>query len=83
MSREIFSIPAFIAWAETQDPEARYDWRDCEDCLCMRYLKERGVQDVPTGYGAFGDTWLRNDIFAVEPWTYGAALARAKELVAP
>lgn len=84
MSREIFSIPAFIAWAETQDPEATYDYTHATTCVMTRYFADRGVERS----GAFtygpvnleaGGAW--NKIAIGYPRTVGAALERARATV--
>jgi hypothetical protein len=72
-----------IAWLETEDPSTKYDWADpYYNCLCARFLRSRGI-DEPVAYAyeyaeIFGDgaTYLR--VGMKRPWTYGAALQRAK-----
>ncbi len=86
MSINIFSVSGLIAWLETQDPETEYNWADCRDCLGLRYLKARGVSEPERAYVALSKVAAGNDdmgltISIKRPWTYGAALARAKELV--
>ncbi len=88
MSTPVFSVHGLIAWLETQDPETEYNWRKTGDCLGSRYLKARGVQDLGAGYRALSSVDVGNEIrglgsliFLERPWTYGAALARAKETV--
>lgn len=77
MSREMFSIPAFIAWAETQDPKTEYDWYNWDDCLGMRYVRACGVQDLFKANMALHDKGIAAELFYPEPRTIGDALDRA------
>ena len=84
MSIPVFSVHGLIAWLETQDPETEYDFGLTETCLATRYFKQFGVELEGTfEYGPINvsrdSIWSK--IVQGRPWTYGAALARAKELV--
>lgn len=80
------SLPALIAWLETQAPETAYDYYDCGGgCLIMQYLTAVGIEWRDGGYGRClgGQTSdLRHEIAGTRPFTFGAALARAKALFA-
>jgi len=92
MSQNIFSLEGLISWLETQPPEARYAYHNPRECLMYEYLKERGVPLHSTA----GDYWrdkeqkahhvipaeINKGIVAMLPFTYGAALQRARELLA-
>ncbi len=92
MSANIFSVHGLIAWLETQDPETEYSYGSMADCLLCRYFSARGVPlalDRPLHLNEWEDNEgqrhaLPTNLNAVSrkgPNTYGAALARAKELV--
>lgn len=90
--RPLFDNAAFIEWISKQPKDKRYVYNDCHTCLIARYLKDRGVegfnvqQDVVLfEYAEHGtstklpDGW--NDVAEGKGKTYGAALARARELL--
>lgn len=84
MSREVFSIPAFIAWAETQDPKVTYDYANAETCVMTRYFRNRGVER--SGAFCYGPIDLEADgawskIASGYPRTIDAALWRARAIV--
>lgn len=62
-----------ISWLETHNPEQTYSWWDVDDCLLCRFSSATGGPS---------DGWVRFPQFftiAVPyPWTYGAALERAR-----
>ncbi len=86
-----FSVPALIAWLETQDPATEYDFIDGADCLICRYFRAQGI---PLGIGEVVNPMSWRDKNGMshplpaefnnisngggKPWNYGAALARAK-----
>jgi hypothetical protein len=77
------SLRGLVAWLETKDPATRYVWERYDHCLIGRYLHETTGErepwsrieyaDVVGGDGPYGR------VAYVEPHTYGAALARAKQ----
>lgn len=84
-----FSVTGLIAWLETQDPATEYRYLSNHDCLICRYFCARGVslaRHSPMGSRTWGDAAGNAHILPPElnlasrghPWTYGAALARAK-----
>lgn len=87
--RPIFDNAAFIEWISKQPKDKRYVYNDCHNCLIARYLKDRGVEgfNVQQDVVLFGhdnsvvlpDGW--NDVAEGKGKTYGAALARARELL--
>jgi hypothetical protein len=74
----LFTLPSLIAWLEKQPPRARYDFWDCEGkCLLDRYVAGIGLRRTYSNYtkaSAFG-----SEIACTKPWTFGAALKRARE----
>lgn len=80
---EVFSLPGLIAWLETQDPQQRYEYENCEGrCLIGQYLAARGVPWGWRSYDAFVDADARMRIANRRPMTFGAALSRARQLLA-
>ncbi len=82
MSINIFSVTGLIAWLETQDPETEYDFGDVlGNCLIARYARAMGT-NFPVLHGHFFDN-ENLGLACSRPWTYGAALARAKAVATP
>lgn len=90
------SLASFIAWLETKPSSEHYDFGDCKGgCLLGQYMAFIGIPwgkaspltwvDTPyfkTAEQVFGPL----DNFPVlhsRPWTFGAALARAREFAHP
>ena len=89
MSTPVFSVHGLIAWLETQDPETTYEYTDSRDCLICRYFTARGVSWAGVIPNQWRDTDLKmhalpsgiQEVSQTGQWTYGAALARAKESI--
>lgn len=89
---DVFSLEGLIAWLETQPPETEYDFRDILDCLLCRYGRAAGLNVHSAGgsdivrYRQDGSTersaGFAKDVASDLPWTYGAALTRARALLA-
>jgi hypothetical protein len=87
---EPLTVEAFIRWLEINPVDREYEWHDVEGCLLCLYLREVfGVQspagETWNGVGGFGKNTLNGDFkyFAIcgeKPWTFGAALERARKL---
>ena len=83
------SIEGLIVWLETQDPATTYDWRRVGGCLICAYYNALGINNFSSVsrplYGdMFGEREDRKRYYAVAerlPWTYGAALERARAIV--
>ena len=83
-----FSIEALAAWLETQCPEETYFYHDPRVCLWGAYTRSQGGV-MAGGYYVIGKAFLSttlperaNVIAAGGDWTYGAALARARRILA-
>ena len=83
-----FSIEALAAWLETQCPEKTYFYHDPRMCLWGAYTRSQGGV-VAGGYYVIGKALLnttlpeRANVIAMRgAWTYGAALARARRILA-
>ena len=83
-----FSIEALAAWLETQCPEETYLYHDPRMCLWGAYTRSQGGV-MAGGYYVIGKALLntslpeRANVIAMRgAWTYGAALARARRILA-
>jgi hypothetical protein len=87
LARNPVSLLSLTAWLRTKDPEERYPFCDMKgECLFSQYLSSLGFSSDPTSDFVF-DTWrvLHHDfgyVAAIEPWTFGDALARAEAMEA-
>jgi hypothetical protein len=84
-----FSLASLIAWLEHQASHTSYSYAEPQDCLLCRYFIAMGFNDVGVNpavvhWNDFEDErplpqgWDRLALSA--PWTYGAALKRARAL---
>ncbi len=83
------SLSGLIQWLEKQPPDEKYDYKDCGGCLLHSYFSS--FVKMPKGRGVGGDYWrdaARNrynispamsEVSIGLPWTFGAALQRARE----
>jgi len=73
---DLLTVERLIVWLETQDPETRYSIGSAHTCLIGQFCAAHGVADppyiVPPVFGMIA-------MFDI-PWTFGAALDRAKAL---
>ncbi len=80
---DVFSLEGLIAWLETQDPATTYCWVDGGHCLLAQYAKAVGSTYLKVTVGLNGGRHGEPDGIAIlRPWTYGAALERARKLLA-
>lgn len=87
---EPLTLAGLIAWLQMQPPSASYDWGNCGGfCLIDLYGKATRVGRISSNRSAleaiFGprrisDDWGYHSICGPRPWTFGAALARARRL---
>jgi hypothetical protein len=83
-----FTLESLIAWLEKQPANSTYPFYNCRgECLFSQYLAHCGFAKRPVDYdreGFRGWDILHNDplrgIAETEPWTFGAALKRARAL---
>jgi len=79
---DVFSLDSLIAWLEKQPAETAYDWYDIEGCLSCAYLRAQGVRD-PSGDGLLSRVFSNHEQYHAVgrpmPWTFGAALTRARK----
>lgn len=82
---DVFSLAGLIAWLETQPGETKYNWYRIRECLFCQYLDAVGV---PRQYGIHpdmenivgGSVEVYHQVGSSWPWTFGAALDRARKL---
>jgi hypothetical protein len=78
------TLPGFIAWLESKDPNEKYNWPNSEKCACGQYARSLGVEDWRSD-----DKWSKFNMLARgkpvfcdserEEWTFGKCLDRAKK----
>jgi hypothetical protein len=83
------SLPGFINWLESKDPNEHYQWRYSEICACGQYAKHLGKKE----WQHTGSIWLTlnslargDDLYAeLDPKkrTFGQLLDRAKKVKEP
>lgn len=92
-----FSLDGLIAWLAQQPPDRKYEWYYCEACLMHAYFSEGlalpNVPGHPTLFLRGGNIFSYSDLFSSvhayhavgkpTPWTFGAALSRARMLSHP
>ena len=77
-------LPSLIAWLETQPPETEYDWENCQECLVGKFVTAITGNRLPASVIRYSTLFPSCDAYgfvgATGPWTFGAALARAKQI---
>ena len=74
------SLGSALAWLKQQDPNTTYSfWSG--DCALCRYLKANNM--ALNNYSLLGTCSTRIAIFNTKPRNYGAALERARAVLAP
>jgi hypothetical protein len=74
---DLMSLESLIAWLEQQPADGTYQWEYPNLCLMGCYLKSR-TDDFASFRNRYPDMPHYREIAAQEPWTFGAALERAK-----
>lgn len=78
-----FTLESLIAWLEKQPAAVTYNWHDCNGaCLIGIYFAVHGHPWDARRYCNFTDFNTRSDIAGTEPFTFGAALTRARKALA-
>ncbi len=82
---DVFSLGSLIAWLEKMPATRRYCYNDCGRCLHAQYFAAagklvEGLGNVTVTFDGvvhpISDTF--HEIAVGSPWTFGAALDRAK-----
>jgi hypothetical protein len=80
------SLKAFVAWLEKQPPDTEYNyWCTTGECLLDTYISQvTGKPSRPSElhHEVCGGKSNYYEIAMPRPWTYGAALARARAAIA-
>jgi hypothetical protein len=74
------TLDALVKWLAAQRPDQEYIWQDPTYCLVGHYLRDHGSS---WGTVAYSELPEYDFVAGVKPWTYGAALERAKTLALP
>ncbi|NEI52672.1 hypothetical protein GR217_34200 [Rhizobium leguminosarum] len=89
--KPVFDNSSLIDFLTTQEPAGTYDYYDGDVCLVAKYLHYRGfnLASVDTQFAYLPSTlgaprilpaaW--DDIARETPWTFGAALERARKVL--
>jgi len=88
----VCSLEALVAWLEKMPASRKYNYMDCEGrCLYGQYMASHGIPWKESGASSKEYGTPERDAFCAfvylhiadcEPWTFGAALTRARALVA-
>lgn len=79
-----FSLESFISWLENQPAEIGYDWEDISGCVVCEYLRDVKDWDEPSEMVLFDRVFAPgtseyDEVCGSAPWTFGAALDRARK----
>lgn len=84
------SFESLIAWLETMPAARTYNYMNCDGrCLYGQYMRAHGIKWKESGASAPGMASVERDRFCRDvyeyvaeptPWTFGAALARARKV---
>jgi hypothetical protein len=88
---DVLSLESLIAWLERHPPMTFYNFNDCDGmCLYGQYMAANGIMwresgatgntDVPAGREDFC-ILVYQYVARQRPWTFGAALERARAAV--
>lgn len=80
------TLRGFIAWLETKNPADEYNYCRASTCAIGQYKTSLGHKDPRVSFKGLlerdvlrGRNWLEDIVFQ-SPWTFGAALERARKL---
>ena len=84
---DIFSLESLIAWLEQQPSNTSYNWYEPRSCLVCMYLQDATGESEPWYLPnheskKYSDVFPTHDLYlkvgGTLPWTFGAALNRAR-----
>lgn len=77
-----FTLESLIVWLEKQPADRKYNWMSISGlCLIDQYIAALGLPTTAENYRRF-DVSIRSEVACAIPWTFGAALERAREALA-
>lgn len=87
---DVLKLETLIAWLEKQPATEKYDYNNCNGrCLYGQYLTHHGVSwKEELKHTKLGDPrsdfrdYVYEHVACEKPWTFGAALDRARKLLA-
>lgn len=81
-TKDQLTLEAIVSWLEQQEPSASYDWDNCAgDCLLGRFVQASSQSDWAKAYKQLVLQIPNVQKIAIDPpWTFGAALERARRL---
>lgn len=74
------ALTSLIAWLETKDPNETYSFLSCNHCLNAQYMRHLGYTRPELNISMWRDLHSKGfvTIASGRPWTFGAALERAR-----
>lgn len=81
---DVYSLEGFVSWLEKQPTERAYDWYDVHGCIVCQYLDSVLPPDRETALlsRVFSTSDQYHQVAGKWPWTFGAALDRARKALA-
>jgi len=77
-AQDPFTMQGLIAWLKTKPAKGRYNYFDTKRCLAAQYCRSIKVRYPFHWYTIDSFQDKMENIGADHPWTFGAALQRAK-----
>jgi len=81
-----FTVEDLVKWIENQPPDKRYDWTTAGSCLLGQWCKSKGLKG-PALRNKSIELGHDDDFYRIAlsgyPFTFGAALDRARSLALP
>ena len=78
---DVFSLESLIAWLEKMPADNAYNAANPRECLLGQWIMSAGVDDPTITSVTMGNRMPFNDIAVARPYTFGAALDRARALL--
>lgn len=78
----LWSLRGLIAWLEMKPAETAYNWLSIDHCVVAQYLRDKTGKNNPAGAYSFDRLPKYFEVACELPWTFGAALARARAALA-
>ena len=78
---DLISLESLIAWLEQQPADGTYDWTKPDECLIACYLTSKLGILPEYSVSLYQSMPHYHEIAAYEPYTFGAALERARAVL--